>query len=143
MTYEQILVDALNSIDGQLELTTQKGPFTVTPIYNQSEQGSVLCGVDASNLLNNSFLSLEVFYVAINFLKNQPDNLAKLGNPMEHYLGDTDLPLDSLEGHLAHKVYGKQVGDSVFRRQTPIKFILQWTGICELPSREGTIKLIN
>lgn len=46
-------------------------------------------------------------------------------------LGDPGLPLSSIEGHVAHTVYGKQVGESVFRRITPIACILIWTGICK------------
>jgi hypothetical protein len=50
---------------------------------------------------------------------------------MNSRLGDEGLPLDSIEGHIAHVVYGKQIGDSVFRRISPIAAILVWAGICE------------
>ena len=56
---------------------------------------------------------------------------AMRGDAMNAKLGDEGLPLDSVEGHIAHVVYGKKIGDSVFRRITPIACILVWSGICE------------
>ena len=40
------------------------------------------------------------------------------------------LKLEAVEGHIASVVYGKQTGDSVFRRVTPIACIIEWAGIC-------------
>ena len=50
--------------------------------------------------------------------------------------------MDSVEGHIAHVVYGKQLGDRVLRRIAPVSGILIWAGICEsapgeLVLREG------
>ena len=45
-------------------------------------------------------------------------------------LGEPELPFESIEGHIAHVVYGKKNGESVFRRITPISCILIWAGIC-------------
>ena len=45
-------------------------------------------------------------------------------------LGDNGLSLDSVEGHIAATVYRQQVGDSVFRRITPVACILIWAGVC-------------
>lgn len=46
------------------------------------------------------------------------------------------LSLESVEGHIAHLVYGRQLGQTVFRRITPIACILIWAGICEhVPGR--------
>jgi hypothetical protein len=42
-------------------------------------------------------------------------------------LGESNLPIDSIEGHIANVIYGKKLGDSVFRRITPISCILIWT----------------
>ena len=50
---------------------------------------------------------------------------------MDYRLGDPGLPLDCVEGHIAHVIYGKRRGDSVFRRITPIACILIWAGVCE------------
>ena len=46
-------------------------------------------------------------------------------------LGDPGLPLDSIEGHVALKVFKKKPEQSVFRRITPIACILIWAGICK------------
>ena len=46
-------------------------------------------------------------------------------------LGEEKLPLNSVEGHVASQIYGKQPGEWVFRRITPIAAILVWAGICE------------
>ncbi len=46
--------------------------------------------------------------------------------------GDADLSLDSIEGHVANAVYGKQVGESVLRRISTIACILIWARICRL-----------
>lgn len=50
---------------------------------------------------------------------------------MESRLGEGKLPLDSIEGYIAKEVYGKKIGDSVFRRITPIVNILIWADLCE------------
>jgi hypothetical protein len=55
---------------------------------------------------------------------------------MKSKLGDKGLPLDSIEGHIAHVVYGKQVGETVFRRISPISAILVWSGLCNVSSGE-------
>jgi hypothetical protein len=39
--------------------------------------------------------------------------------------------LDSIEGHIARVVYGKKIGDSVFRRISAIAGILVWAEVCE------------
>jgi len=46
-------------------------------------------------------------------------------------LGEPNLPIDSIEGHVAQVVYGKQTGETVFRRITPIACILIWAGVCK------------
>lgn len=45
---------------------------------------------------------------------------------MNSKLGEKRLPLNSVEGHVAHKVYGSKEGYYVFRRITPITCILIW-----------------
>ena len=36
-------------------------------------------------------------------------------------LGEEELPTNSIEGYIAKEVYGKSIGDSVFRRITPFE----------------------
>ena len=86
--------------------------------------------IEVDNLSTQPFLPWNVFIETINLL-NRKGGRAVRGNAMDYRLGDTGLPLDSIEGHIAHVVYGKQIGDSVFRRISPIAAILIWAGICE------------
>jgi len=96
-------------------------------------------GIEVDNLGNQPFLPWCVFQEAVCILiRNQ--GVAKRGDAMNARLGDEGLPLDSVEGHIALVVYRKDIGDSVFRRITPIACILKWSGICR--SEPGKIILI-
>jgi len=86
-------------------------------------------GVWVNNLGTSPFLPWSVFEEAVSLLISKGGRATR-GDAMACHLGDAGLPFDSLEGHIAHKVYGKQIGDIVFRRITPIACILIWAGIC-------------
>jgi len=88
-------------------------------------------GVEVSNLGSQPFLPWCVFQEAVCVLIRNK-GIATRGDAMDSRLGDKNLSLNSIEGHIAHVVYGKKVGDSVFRRITPIACILEWAGICRL-----------
>lgn len=85
-------------------------------------------GINVSNLGNQPLLPWEVFIETINLLERKGGK-AERGNYTAK-LGKDNLPLDSVEGHIAHVVYGKKIGDSVFRRITPVACILIWAGLC-------------
>ena len=87
-------------------------------------------GIEVSNLGNQPFLPWSVFQEAVCVLIRN-GGTAKRGNAMNAKLGDEGLPLDSVEGHIALVVYGNKIGDSVFRRITPIACILEWASICK------------
>src|SRR6266540_4525312 len=82
-------------------------------------------GLEVDNFSTQPFLPWEVFEETINLLA-QKGGRAERGDAMRPRLGDEGLPLDSIEGHIAQVVYGKQVGESVFRRISPISAILVW-----------------
>lgn len=87
-------------------------------------------GIEVNNLGSQPFLAWAAFEAAVSIIiKN--GGRAKRGNAMGSRLGDPDLQINSVEGHVAQMVYGKRVGDTVFRRITPIASILVWAGICE------------
>ncbi len=86
-------------------------------------------GVYVDNLGNQPFLPWAVFTESVLLLEKKNGRVIK-GNSMKFKLGEPGLPIDSLEGHIAHKVYQKDLGDSVFRRITPVAGILVWAGIC-------------
>lgn len=87
-------------------------------------------GIYVDNLRNQPLLRWEAFIEAVSILKANSGR-AKKGYAMKSKLGEQDLLLNSVEGHIAHTVYGYQVGDSVFRRITPIVCILIWANICQ------------
>jgi hypothetical protein len=87
-------------------------------------------GIEVDNLSNYPLLPWDVFIETINLL-NRKGGRAQRGDAMLSRLGDAGLSLDSIEGHIASVVYGKQIGDSVFRRISPVAAILIWAGICE------------
>jgi len=45
-------------------------------------------------------------------------------------LGSDDLPLDSVEGYIAHKVHGAQIGETAFGPGFVIAAILDWAEVC-------------
>jgi hypothetical protein len=87
-------------------------------------------GLEVDNLSTQPFLPWKVFEETVNLLARNGGK-AERGDAMKSKLGDEGLPLDSIEGHIAHVVYGKQEGDSIFRRISPISAILVWSEICD------------
>lgn len=100
----------------------------------------MILGVNVTNLGNNGFLEIRVFAETLDLLRESPNHTARKGNAMGHRLGDAELNLDSIEGRVANRIYGKQVSEIVFRRITPISRILEAAGICE--SGPGTLILL-
>ena len=86
-------------------------------------------GIYVDDLGPQPFLPWAVFEEAVCLLLRK-DGRAKRGEAMSAQLGDEKLPVDSVEGHIARVVYGKQPGDWVFRRITPVACILIWAGVC-------------
>ena len=97
-------------------------------------------GIRVDNLGNEPFLPWEVFEKAV-MLLDKKGGRAQRGDAMNSKLGDENLPLDSIEGYIALKVYGRDIGDSVFCRISPIAGILTWAGICE--AEPGELKLVS
>lgn len=87
-------------------------------------------GIYVDNLGILPLLRWEVFTEAVSLLKSNGGR-AKRGDAMNSRLGDKDLPLNSVEGHITKSVYGYEEGDWVFRRITPIACILIWAKICD------------
>lgn len=96
-------------------------------------------GVYVSNLHSSPFLPWSVFEETIILLLTENGIVTK-GDAMKSRLGDANLPMNSIEGHIAHKVYGKEKGDSVFRRISPIVGILRWADICMSDGRNLLLK---
>ena len=97
-------------------------------------------GIYVDNLKNQPFLPWEIFSEAVNCIQENNGKVKK-GNATNSRLGDPSLGLDTLEGYIASKVYGCKVGDTVFKRVTPVACILAWAGICE--NTRGQIGLLS
>jgi hypothetical protein len=87
-------------------------------------------GIEVDNLRAEKLLPWTVFETAWQLLRENGGSAALRGNAMGFRLGDDELPLNSVEGRVAHRVYGKVPGDSVFRRVSPIAAIMVWAEMC-------------
>lgn len=87
-------------------------------------------GIELDNLGNYPLLEWKVFDEIENLFKEKGPAVLK-GDAMNYKLGESGLPIDSIEGRVAYKVYNKELGDSVFRRISPIVGILRWADICD------------
>ena len=87
-------------------------------------------GIMVDNLGSRPLLPWIVFEEVVKLLARNGGR-AENGNAISFKLGDEGLSLESVEGHIAQGVYGKRVGDSVFRRIFPITAILVWAGLCQ------------
>jgi hypothetical protein len=114
-----------------VKIPLQKGGFFKADLTGE--------GVNVDNLGNQPSLPWVVFQEAFCVLVRNGGRAAR-GNAMNAKLGEEGLPLDSVEGHIAHIVYGKQVGETVFRRISPIAGILIWAGVCTSAPNELILK---
>ena len=87
-------------------------------------------GIEVDNLGAQPFLPWAAFQHAVCAMLTN-GGTALRGDAMGARLGTAALPLDSIEGRIAHRVYGQQTGNTVFKRITPIACVLIWAGICE------------
>jgi hypothetical protein len=97
-------------------------------------------GISVSNLGAQPFLPWAVFQEAICVLIRNGGR-AERGDAMNFRLGESDLAMDSIEGHIANVVYGKNEGVAITRRITPIACILIWAGVCK--AEPGELVLIS
>jgi hypothetical protein len=86
-------------------------------------------GIRVANLGTQPFLPWEVFTETVSLLL-ESGGRAERGDAMGARLGSPQLPFNSVEGRIAHRVYHKQAGQVVFRRISPISAVLVWAGIC-------------
>ncbi|MDD4306414.1 MAG: chromosome segregation ATPase [Methanosarcina sp.] len=103
------------------------------------EARSEIDGVYVDNLKRQPFLPWEIFPEAVNCIRENGGKIKK-GNATNSKLGDPNLGLDTLEGHIASKVYGCRIGDPILKRITPIASILAWAEICE--NTRGQISML-
>lgn len=75
-------------------------------------------------------LSWEVFEAAVEVVFRNGGKVIKGKARSGAKLGSEDLPLDSLEGYIAHKVHGVEVGKAAFGPGFVVAAILDWAGVC-------------
>jgi len=126
-TAVDVIKRKFQSNDSPVRIPLQKGEVFTAKLVEG--------GIKVDNLADQPFLPWNVFELAVDLLI-QNGGQARRGDAMSFKLGENGLPLNSIEGHIAHVVYGKQIGESVFRRVSPIAAILVWAGICEYAPRE-------
>jgi len=126
----QLIRNKINETESPVTVPLIKGGTFTVRLVNE--------GVEVDNLGAQPFLHWSVFQEAVCALIRSGGR-AKRGDAMNSRLGDPELSLNSIEGHIAHVVYGKQVGETVFRRITPIACILVWAGICKPEPHELVI----
>lgn len=109
----------------------ETGDYTTIPLLTRGTFNAERCddGVLVSNLGFNLLLPWDIFQVVERLLREKGGE-AERGNAMGYVLGDVELSLDSVEGRVASKIYDKVIGETVFRRITPITCILIWAGVC-------------
>jgi hypothetical protein len=97
-------------------------------------------GVCVDNLGNSPLLHWAAFGETVQLLC-ESSGCAKRGSGSAGRLGSDACPLDSVEGHVANRVYGKTIGAAVFRRISAIAAILIDAGICD--QRDGKLCLVS
>ncbi|MDK2808760.1 MAG: hypothetical protein PWP24_1497 [Clostridiales bacterium] len=119
----QTLKAKLNQAKGIATIPLPKGD--AFQIYYE-EFGNGIC---TTNLPHQRILTWKAFDAAVELLERHGGQAPK-GNAMKGKLGSTLLPLDSVEGYVAHQAYGYKRGDSCLRIISPLSAILEWCGIC-------------
>ncbi len=115
---------------GSVQIPKQRGGFFLALRATQ--------GIEVDCLATSPLLRWGVFDAIENFLLRQPDFSAPRGDAMSARLGDPELSLDSVEGRIA-LFYGYRVGESVFRRISPVANLLCWADLCT--QSQGILKL--
>jgi hypothetical protein len=134
-------IDVLQFVDAIKRKFAQTGSPAQVPKLRRGSFTAELRedGVEVSNLGAQPFLPWAVFKEAVSAIIHGGGRAAR-GDAMGNTLGSPRLPFDSIEGRVAHRVYGKRQGDNVFRRVTPIACILIWAEICEAAPNELVLR---
>lgn len=117
-------------------------------VYQNQRNNTVTCSLIEDGIevtcLNDSghknFLPWGVFWASIEIMQKN-NGVAKRGSAQGGRLGSNELPFDSVEGYVAHVIYGKKDDDSVFQRISPIAHILIASGVCI--DQRADLQLVN
>ena len=116
--------EKLNVSNGVATIPLFKGDlFDIAFDYNGK-------GIITSKIPTPDQLTWEVFEAAVEVVL-QNGGKAKKGNAQSGAkIGSDKLPINSVEGYVAHKVHGVPIGRSAFGPAFVICAILDWAGIC-------------
>ena len=118
----QVIKRKFGSSGGEVRIDLQNGrSFKATVTYD---------GIMVDDLGSQPLLPWAVFVETVELLRRNGGR-AERGDAIDSKLGDPGLSLGSVEGHIAHVVYNKKPGDSIFRRVSQIAAILVWAGVCD------------
>jgi len=87
-------------------------------------------GIKVDCLGSAPLLEWGAFDAVQNLLLKSATNSAIRGSAMNSKLGDSKLPIDSVEGCIA-VYYKTKLGQSTLRRVSPVANILVWAGLCK------------
>ena len=130
----------------RIEAMFANGNQQVVPLMNGEKTFTATLvegGINVTNLGAQPFLPWAVFTTVVELLSANGGNAIKGCVRRENEqirLDDLLLPLNSVEGAIAHQVYHQQIGESVFQRISPVAGILSWAGICI--NNRGSLTLI-
>lgn len=139
----------IESNDGTLLISIKqqervgKDKFKIHPVYKNSKLSSL--NVEKSTLPGDTIIPIEAFYIVIASLHNTPGHILKRGNAQKQNIriGDDGLEETTLEAIVAMNVFGKSIGETVFRRMPVISNILAHYKICEKIREKSQLKLIK
>jgi hypothetical protein len=127
--------EKLNSSGGKAAIPLFKGELCEIS-YDPNGKGLRSPKIPPAN-----YLTWEAFDAAVEVVI-QNGGKAKKGNAQSGAkLGSDKLPLDSVEGYIAHKVNGTEIGKTAFGPGFVIAAVLDWAGICR--NERGYLSIIR
>ncbi len=116
------------------EMLNGKGGKALIPLYSgelfeigYDTNGK---GLATSKIPVRDQLTWEVFDAAVEVVLNYGGKVPKGKARTGAKLGSENLPLESLEGYIGHKVHGVEIGKSAFGPGFVVAAILDWAGVC-------------
>ncbi len=116
--------EKLNECDGKTTIKLLQGD-TCEIWFDTFGKGLVSPKIPPANQL-----IWEAFDAAVEVVVNNGGKAAKGNARSGAKLGSNELPLNSVEGFIAHKVHGVQEGETAFGPGFVISAVLDWAGIC-------------
>ena len=116
--------DKLNASGGRALIPLYSGDLCEIG-YDQNGKGLVSPKIPPANQL-----IWEAFNAAVELVIQNGGKAMKGKARSGAKLGSDDLPLNSIEGYIAHKVHGTQIGETAFGPGFVIAAVLDWAGIC-------------